>query len=95
MLSAAVASPVEVSGILTRLAGLRKEWGEISGERVCCELPWAPFPRQQNARALEDAELQFGDGLLPSDFGSGGRGYGVRKGTWKRHNSVLIYIRLR
>lgn len=35
------------------------------------ELSWAPFPRQQNARALEDAELQFGDGLLPSDFGRG------------------------
>ncbi|KAH0504387.1 Kalirin [Microtus ochrogaster] len=64
----------EVSGILTKLAGLRREWGEISGERVCCELPWAPFPRQQNARALEDAELQFGDGLLPSDFGRGGPG---------------------
>lgn len=82
-----------MSGILTRLAGLRRESGESSGERVCCELPWAPFPRQQNARALEDAELQFGDGLLPRDFGRGGRGYRVRKGTWKRYSSVLIYIR--
>lgn len=35
----AEASPVEVSGILIRLAGLSREWGESSGERVCCELP--------------------------------------------------------
>lgn len=59
LLSAAVASLVEVSGILTRLAGLGREWGEGSGERVCCEPPWAQFPGQEIAP--RDAELQFGD----------------------------------
>lgn len=48
---AAVASLVEVSGILTRLVGLRREWGEGCGERVCCEPPWAQFPRQEGDRA--------------------------------------------
>lgn len=63
LLSAAVASLVEVSGILTRLAGLKRERGEGSGERVCCEPRWAQFPRQEIALALGDAELQLGDAL--------------------------------
>lgn len=81
-----------MSGILTRLVGLRTEPSEGSGERVSCEPLWVQFPRQQNARALGDTVLQFGDAvILP--FECGGRGYGVKKGTWKRHSSVLIYIR--
>lgn len=63
LLSAAVASLVEVSGVLTKLAGLRRQWGEGPGERVCCEPPWAQFPRQEIALELRDAELQFGDAV--------------------------------
>lgn len=78
--------------------GTEREWGEGSGEAGCCERPWAQFPRQEIALALDDAELQLRDAgsslgtrLLPSEFGLGG--CSVRRGTWcKKHNSVLIYI---
>jgi hypothetical protein len=52
-------------------------------ERVCCEPPWAQFPRQEIALALGDAELQFGYArLLPSEFVLRGCGCRVRRGTW-------------
>lgn len=72
LLSAAVASLVEVSGILTRLVGLRRQWGEVSGERVCCEPLWAQFPRQEIALELGDAELQFGDTVTSQRVWAGG-----------------------
>lgn len=77
---AAVASLVEVSGILTRLVGLRREWGEGCGERVCCEPPWAQFPRQEIALVLGDAELQFGDAVTSQPVWT--RGCRVKRETW-------------